>query len=416
MAEADSVFYAKSGVARRPVRVGAAVECHARILCLQLQNIRLQIGKPGKAPMFLHRWLGVCALAVLLVSSAACAKQAEADSRVFSSAPAPVVQANEKITVAAVGDIMLGSTSQPERGLPAEDGAKMLSDVAPVLSAADLAFGNLEGPMLEGGTSTKCRPTSRLCYAFRVPTRYGKHLKDAGFDLMSLANNHASDFGLEGRQSTVRVLNQLGIAHAGADFNDTPTLNIKGKRIGVIAFATNAISYNVNDIPAARKVVERVARQSDIVIVSFHAGAEGAAAQNVPRGPETFLGEPRGNLREFARAVIDAGADLVLGHGPHVVRGMEIYNKRLIAYSLGNFAFWRFPFKGPTALSLILEADLGADGAFLGGRVHALKQEEQNGPRLDKDRTVIPLLRQLSTTDFGASAVKISEDGTLSAP
>jgi poly-gamma-glutamate capsule biosynthesis protein CapA/YwtB (metallophosphatase superfamily) len=358
----------------------------------------------------------LCAFAFLLLISAAC-KQGKAESTTFSSAQAPNVetQSADKISIAAVGDIMLGSTSQPDR-LPPEDGAKMLVDVAPLLSAADIAFGNLEGPMLEGGTSAKCRPDSKLCYAFRVPTRYGKHLKDAGFDLMSLANNHASDFGLEGRTSTRRVLDQLGIAHAGADFKDIPYLNIKGRKIGVVAFATNAVSYNLNDIAAARRIVAQVAQQSDIVIVSFHGGAEGAGAQNVPRETEIFLGEQRGNLREFTHAVVDAGADLVLGSGPHVVRGMEIYNNRLIAYSLGNFAFYSFPFKGPTALSMILEVNLAPDGAFAGGRVHPLKQVGQSGPRQDKEGAVLGVLRQLSLTDFGASAVQIADDGAITAP
>jgi poly-gamma-glutamate capsule biosynthesis protein CapA/YwtB (metallophosphatase superfamily) len=365
----------------------------------------------------LFLFVSLCALTLLLV--AGCGKSETANSRTFSAQPAPVVetQTAEKITISAVGDIMLGSTNPPDRGLPPEDGAKMLVDVAPILSATDIAFGNLEGPMLDGvGKSSKCGPNSKLCYAFRVPTRYGKHLKDAGFDLLSLANNHASDFGLEGRQSTRRLLDQLGIAHAGADLNDIPYLNIKGKRIGVVAFATNEVSYNLNDIATARRIVTQVAQKADIVIVSFHGGAEGAAAQNVPRGSETFLGAPRGDLRAFTHAVIDAGADLVLGHGPHVVRGMEIYRNRLIAYSLGNFAFYSFPFKGPMALSIVLEVSLAPDGAFAGGTVHPLIQEGQNGPRPDKAATILPLLRQLSNTDFGATAVKVGADGTLSAP
>ncbi|HEY0322314.1 MAG TPA: CapA family protein [Pyrinomonadaceae bacterium] len=371
--------------------------------------------------MSARRWflfVSLCALALLLLIATAC-KSSNENSRVFSAAPAPVVQAQnaEKISIAAVGDIMLGSTNPPDRGLPVEDGAKMLVDVTPVLSAVDIAFGNLEGPMLDGvGKSSKCGPGSRLCYAFRVPTRYGKYLKDAGFDLLSLANNHASDFGLEGRQSTKRVLDQLGITHAGGDLNDIPYLNIKGKKIAVVAFATNEVSYNLNDIATARRIVAEVAKKADIVIVSFHGGAEGAAAQNVPRGPETFLGAPRGDLRAFTHAVVDAGADLVLGHGPHVVRGMEIYRNRLIAYSLGNFAFYSFPFKGPTAISLILEVNLAPDGAFASGVVHPLVQEGQNGPRLDKAGAILPLLRQLSTTDFGASAIKVGTDGTLTAP
>lgn len=366
----------------------------------------------------LFLFISLCFLVSLLLLVTGC-KASDANSRVFSVAPAPVVQAQtgEKISIAAVGDIMLGSTNPPDRGLPVEDGAKMLADVTPVLSAVDVAFGNLEGPLLDGtGKSSKCGPNSRLCYAFRVPTRYGKHLKDAGFDLLSLANNHASDFGFEGRASTKRALDQLGITHAGFDRDDIPYLNVKGKKIGVVAFATNEISYNLNDIATARRIVAEVARASDIVIVSFHGGAEGAAAQNVPRGPELFLGAPRGDLRAFTHAVVDAGADLVLGHGPHVVRGMEIYRNRLIAYSLGNFAFYRFPFKGPTALSLILEVSLAPDGAFASGLVHPLIQEGQNGPRKDSAATVLPVLRQLSNTDFGASAVKVGADGTITAP
>ncbi|MDX6694198.1 MAG: hypothetical protein QOF02_1801 [Blastocatellia bacterium] len=355
-----------------------------------------------------------------LGASVSCSNGTAQADQLSHSTAAPIVKVSptpvraDAITIAAVGDIMLGSTNPPERGLPPQDGARMLSEVKEILSAPDLAFGNLEGPMLEGGTSSKCGPKSRKCYAFRVPTRYGKHLKDAGFDIMSLANNHASDFGLEGRQSTRRVLDQLGIAHAGADFQDIAYLNVKGRKIGFIAFATNAISYNVNDIAAARKVVASVAAKADIIVVSFHAGAEGLEAQHVPSGTELFLDEPRGDLRAFTHAVIDAGADLLLGHGPHVVRAMEVYKNRLIAYSLGNFAFYRFPFNGPTGLSLVLEAQLGPDGAFLGGQIHPLAQHEQDGPRPDSDAAILPLVRQLSNEDFGSTAVKISNDGAIS--
>ncbi|MEW6729752.1 MAG: CapA family protein [Acidobacteriota bacterium] len=333
-----------------------------------------------------------------------------------TSARATNALPKDSIVFAAVGDIMMGSTYPGDGCLPPNDGADMLAEITPILSAADIAFGNLEGPMIDGGVSSKCGPKSRNCYAFRVPTRYGKYLKEAGFDIMSLANNHASDFGSAGIESSKRVLDSLGIAHA-AEVGDIAYLNVKGKKIAVIAFATNNVSYNLNDIELSKRVVAETATKADIVVVSFHGGGEGATRQNVPHGPEIFLGEQRGDLRKFTHAVIDAGADLVIGHGPHVVRGMEIYKDRLIAYSLGNFAtYCYFSLVGPNGLSLILEANIGLDGKFLGGRIHAAKQLKPGGPRLDPQGEVISMIRQLSQQDFSSGAVLVKEDGLLSLP
>src|SRR5437588_4954425 len=358
------------------------------------------------------------AAAVIFVGGACKNSKAEAE-RTESLTAAPVVEVSptpkgQPISVAAVGDIMLGSTYQG-RGLPEKDGAEMISGLAPVISAADIAIGNLEGPMIDSGESTKCGPNAHLCYVLRVPTRYGKYLKDVGFDVMSLANNHASDFGEAGRLSSMRVLDELGIKHAGGNQSDIAYMTVKGRRIALLAFAFNPISFNVLDIQNAKRVVAETKRKVDIVIVSFHGGAEGAAAQHVPYGPETYLGAPRGDLRAFTHAVIDAGADLLLGHSPPVVRAMEIYKGHLIDYSLGNFAFYRFPFAGPTALSLVLEANIGPKGEFLGGRIHPLMQDGQNGPRPDPKGTVINVIRQLSKEDFGPTAANISQDGTISA-
>jgi poly-gamma-glutamate capsule biosynthesis protein CapA/YwtB (metallophosphatase superfamily) len=329
---------------------------------------------------------------------------------------APPSTSDDEITLAAVGDVMLGSTFPDESLLPPNDGANLLDEVKPILSAADITFGNLEGPMIDGGVSAKCPPGRANCYAFRVPTRYGRYLKEAGFDVMSLANNHAMDFGAEGRASSARTLDALGIAHSGA-VGDIARLTVKGKRIALIAFATYPTSYNLNDLESAKKLVADLTAANDIVIVSFHGGAEGASRQHVPYGAEAFFGENRGDLRRFSRAMIDVGADLVIGHGPHVVRGMEVYRNRLIAYSLGNFAtYGRFSLTGPLGLSLILQVRLTMDGAFAGGKIYAVKQEKPGGPRLDPTGAIIPLVRQLSIEDFGASSVKIGDDGELSAP
>lgn len=349
---------------------------------------------------------------VLIAAEAAAVKDAVAQTR-----PTPPPVNREPLTIAAVGDIMLGSTFPNETRMPPNDGADSLKDVTPILADADIAFGNLEGPMVDGGVSSKCgnRPN---CFAFRVPTRYGKHLKAAGFDVLSLANNHAADFGDLGRTSTRRVLDELGIKHAGSDRDQfaSTVVEAKGKRVAFVAFAHNNVSLNVNDLETARRVVSEQARVADIVVVSFHGGAEGSGATRVPNRTELFFGEQRGNLRAFARAVIDAGADLVLGHGPHVLRGMEVYRDRLVAYSLGNFATYGwFQLVGATAESMVLEVTLAADGRFLSGKINPVQIENRGIPMLDgKTRSAVATVRNLSAMDFGANAPVIRDDGTLS--
>ncbi|MGC2238872.1 MAG: CapA family protein [Pyrinomonadaceae bacterium] len=330
--------------------------------------------------------------------------------------PAKAVN-NEPITIAAVGDIMLGSTSINDTFLPPNDGADILKEVTPILSRADVTFGNLEGPMLEGGSTSKCSPNSTRCFAFRVPTRYGKYLKEAGFDVMSLANNHAGDFGDYGRESTRKTLDALGIKYAGSDKAQftTAIIESKGKRIAFIGFAHNNLVPNVNDLDFARKLVTEAVKKADIVVVSFHGGAEGTDQQHVPNRTEIFAGEARGNLPLFAKTVIDAGADLVLGHGPHVMRGMEIYKDRLICYSMGNFAtYGMFTLRAETALTAIFEIKIDAEGKFLGGKLHAGQQLGKGGPTLDKSGAGIRKVRELSLADFPTTAPKIADDGTIS--
>lgn len=338
---------------------------------------------------------------------------AEAESNAL---PMPTPQPAEPITIAAVGDIMLASPFPNASRMPPNDGADLLKDVTPVLSAADIAFGNMEGPIVDGGVSEKCPPRSTRCFAFRMPTRYARYLKAAGFDVLSVANNHASDFGEAGRASTRRTLDELGIKHAGSDRDrfSTTYLDVKGRKVAFIGFAHNAVQPNINDLDTARRLVVEADKRADIVVVSFHGGAEGTGAQNVPRRTELFFGEQRGNLPVFARTVVDAGADLVLGHGPHVLRGIEIYKDRLIAYSLGNFATYGwFRLEAETALTVILETRLAADGRLLAGKLHSARQEGRGIPVLDPSGTAVKKIRSLSQTDFGPTAPQIADDGTI---
>ncbi|HMQ03830.1 MAG TPA: CapA family protein [Pyrinomonadaceae bacterium] len=334
-----------------------------------------------------------------------------------SATPGPM---REAVTVAAVGDIMLGSPFPNDTRMPPNDGADLLKEFTPLISAADIAFGNLEGPMVDGGTSTKCReprPGQPIrCFAFRMPTRYGKYLKEAGFDVLSLANNHALDFGAAGSLSTRQTLDALGIKHAGSDKEKFSTVHFeaKGFKVAVVAFAHNAVVPNVNDLEGARTLVARAAREADIVIVSFHGGAEGTDHQNVPRATEIYVGEKRGNLPLFARTVIDAGADLVLGHGPHVLRGIEIYKDRLIAYSLGNFATYGwFRLEAETALTMLLEVKLAADGRFIEGKIHSGRQEGRGIPVLDETGAALKKVKDLSAADFPGTSPRFEPDGRI---
>jgi hypothetical protein len=325
----------------------------------------------------------------------------------------------DEIVVTAVGDVMLGTTYPDASGgdLPPNDGSGLLDEVTPILRRGDVVFGNLEGPLVDGGVSAKCRGKAPgHCYAFRVPTRYGAHLKSAGFTVMGLANNHAMDFGSEGRQSSRHVLDEQGIAHSG-EVGDIARLSVGNRKIDVIAFATYPGAYNFLDLDDALDAVRQACQEADLVFVSFHGGAEGSAHQHVAPGDETFLGEDRGDVRRFAHAVVDAGAQLVLGSGPHVVRAMEIYHGKLIAYSLGNFAtYGPFNLSGESGISLVLEAHLLPNGDFLRGQVHPVRQEKPGGPKLDAGLSIVPIVRSLSKADFPDTGVVVGPRGELWLP
>ena len=364
------------------------------------------------------RLLTITVAFTLLISLTLACQSKTVSSEAANTPPEPVAtpRNNEPVTIVGVGDIMMASPFPNDSRMPPNDGADLLKAFTPILSAADIAFGNLEGPIVDTGISAKCRPGSTRCFAFRTPTRYGKYLKEAGFDVMSVANNHAGDFGLAGRVSTQKVLDEQGIKYAGS--LDPPAtiayLESKGKKVAFIGFGHNNGMPNVNDLEGARQLVTEASKKADIVVVSFHGGAEGTNAQRVPNRSEIFLGENRGNLPAFTHTVVDAGADLVLGHGPHVMRGMEIYKERLVMYSLGNFCTYGwFQLAGETALTMALEVKIDADGKFLSGKIHSGRLEGRGIPVLDPSNAGLRVVRNLSEMDFAANAPKIADDGTI---
>ncbi len=306
-----------------------------------------------------------------------------------------------RIKINAVGDVMMGRAWPEERAtLPPSDAMDLFDGVKAHLGGADITFGNLETVLADDGPSQKCGPKSTKCFAFRVPTKYAEALKSAGFTMMSIANNHTGDFGPEGRVSTIEALDRVGISHSGP-VGDVASVEVNGLRIAMVAFSTGQAVLRVQDLDIARKVVADLDRKHDLVIVSFHGGAEGKDAARVPHGEEIFYGENRGNVREFARTVVDAGADLVLGHGPHLLRGSEIYKGRFIIYSLGNFSSWEtFSLKGALAITVVLQVELAPNGVLLGAQVVPVKIEEPGRPVVDPKGEGLQLLRQLGREDF----------------
>lgn len=330
----------------------------------------------------------------------------------LSAAQGAEQAAQQRISIAAVGDMMLG-TDYPQNRLSADDGVSFLAAVTPWLSAADIAFGNLEGVLADDGEPGKKCSNPAACYRFRMPTRYAAHFKRAGFDVLSLANNHARDFGEEGRSTTMRVLADAGIHYSGRVGNFA-SFEHEGLQIAVLAYAVTKNSNMMLDYLFAERTVAHYASTHDIVIVSFHGGAEGTQFTHVTFAEEEYYGEPRGDVVRFARMVVDAGADLVLGHGPHVVRAMERYKERLIAYSLGNFATnLGISVTGIKGVAPILLSTLDGEGRFIEGEIISTVQLRGKGPAPDPGKRALSLLRTLSIEDFETPGLEFRSDGKL---
>ena len=326
---------------------------------------------------------------------------------------APEVDRSEiRVSIASVGDMMIG-TDYPNNHLPDDDGVGFLADVAPYLQAADIAFGNLEGVVMNGGEPAKKCKNPNACYLFRSPTRYAQHYANAGFDVVSLANNHARDFGEEGRDASAAAMQAAGIMASGRE-GTWSAIVLNDLSVVFLNFAVTKNSNMLLDYEAAFSWVRSFDAVYDIVVVTFHGGAEGVDTVNIPFAEEEYYGEPRGDVVWFARGVVDAGADLVIGHGPHVVRGMERYKDRLIAYSLGNFAtYYGISVAGIKGIAPILTTTLDGDGRFIEGEIVSTIQRRPAGPSLDPENRALKLIDRLSREDFGNSGLRFESDGRI---
>jgi poly-gamma-glutamate capsule biosynthesis protein CapA/YwtB (metallophosphatase superfamily) len=279
----------------------------------------------------------------------------------------------------------------------------------------DVVLGNLEGTLTDRGSS-KCAAGSTSCFSFRAPPSYARYLRAAGFTVVNLANNHALDFGEVGQADTVAAVRKAGLLTTGRPGEIAYTI-VRGVKVALLGFAPYPWAQSLLDLKAAQALVRKADEWADVVVVTMHAGAEGAPHQHVRAGPETFLGEQRGDALAFAHAVVRAGADLVVGSGPHVLRGLEWYRGRPIAYSLGNFlGYHTLSTQGPTGVSAILQATVDRTGSWVAGELVPLTLAPAGIPRDDPEQTALRLVRTLSKHDFGKRGMLVSPAGVLRPP
>lgn len=270
----------------------------------------------------------------------------------------PTASTTTTITITAVGDLLFDLG--PRRMIAAKGGKAPLAKVASVLRAADLTIANLETPLSNRGASVLGKPANLI---FDGDPRGVLSLTDSGIDIVSLANNHAMDHGTIALTDTLATLDKAGIAHAGAGLNTkaawTPAIvDVKGRKVAYLAFTQIIPSYFTpsstragvavgTSITKMTAAVRAAKKKADIVIVAVHWGVE-----------QSYT--PTARQKHDARALIDAGADVVLSHHPHVMQGIDTYKGKLIAYSLGNFLF---PYKTVEGRkSFILRFEYGPKG------------------------------------------------------
>lgn len=316
-----------------------------------------------------------------------------------------------RITIKAVGDIVPG-TLYPERRVPAKPYEELFAPIQEYLSGADLLFGNFESTLTDYPTTAK-NTKSKHVFAFRTPPETAKVLKRAGFHVLSTANNHSGDFGERGFKDTMQNLKAVGIHPIGRK-GQIEYMTVSGVKMAFIPFSYLRAHSNVKDLDGMRELVREARANAPIVVISCHWGGEGEKFLHTKSHTEMFYGENRGNLPAFAHAAIDAGADLILGHGPHVVRALELYKGRLIVYSLGNFiGYGALSSRGKTGLTLVLNITLSKDGKFESGKIIPMNMPEKSTPRYDASGKTIQLMRELTEADFPKTKLNISENGDI---
>jgi poly-gamma-glutamate capsule biosynthesis protein CapA/YwtB (metallophosphatase superfamily) len=306
---------------------------------------------------------------------------------------------------------------RPVPALP--DPHVLLGSLSTLVADADVVLLNSEGAVGEGTVPPKCRPGSRNCYAFRQQPEAGRAWKwlGAGAIIANLANNHALDAGAAGLAATVDHFRRAGVFVTGVDTLATAAIVGAADTVGVLGFSAAQAGPDARDPDAVARHVSRAKALYPRLIVTVHMGAEGAGAQRTFDTTEIFLGENRGNPVRFARVAAQAGASLIVGHGPHVLRGGEWVGGTLVAYSLGNLlTYGPFSFGPPRDRSGVLCADLDDGGAIVSAEFRSTMQVPPGLVRADPAGIGAGLLDSLSRLDFPETGLRVAAEGRISIP
>lgn len=344
------------------------------------------------------------------------------------------------VRICAGGDVTLGTNldtawvvtarrrlGRPIDALPPPD--SLLEPLRPLLSDADVVLWNVEGAIGDGPINRrKCAAGSTSCYAFRMPAATAGALRGVSADsavvIGNVANNHARDDGDIGRRNTVRLLDEAGVLATGLDTLATEAVTARGDTIAVLGFA-QWVGPDPRDLPAVRRHVRRAADRYARVVVTMHMGAEGRGRQNTTDGREESFGENRGNVVAFARAAAESGADLVIGHGPHVMRAIQWRDSALVFYSLGNLAtYGPFSLGEPLNRGGLACAVLDDDGGIVAAELRSTYQLPPGVVQVDPTHRAAVLADSLGQVDFPGTAARLDPatgeihrpDGTPLAP
>lgn len=264
----------------------------------------------------------------------------------------------------------------------------------PVFQRASVVLGNLEGAITNELVTTKKSIPGRS-YAFRFSPDVAQLIKEANFNVISIANNHSNDYGRTGQQDTLRLLTEKGIQVTGLKGSHA-VVNVGPLKVAVVAAAHYAVFNNVLELDAMAAKVSQLRQSHDAVILFYQLGGEGDPAALLPEGPEVFLNEQRGDARAFAQRMQAAGASLLIGHGPHVLRAAECVGNTPVFHSIGNFvSAGGLSARNLSNVALLPEVLFDDKGQVRGVRAFPVTFSAQRYPILDNTGRGVSLVNAL---------------------